>query len=386
MNNRDINNPLPSKPFFRAEHVGSLLRPDRLKSARDALEGDHHARVRGSRRFTQLAALENECILAAVRLQESAGLKVVTDGEFRRRSWWQDFALELEGTFMDFGGHGLVFKDPEGHHLPVPVGFVDGKVRRVRGFNTDCFEFLKQHTSRLPKVTMPAPHALHFFGGRKCIEANVYPDMEEFWADLVKVYQEEIADLARLGCRYVQLDDAMFAVMCDPAVQSQLKARGDDPTQLLERYVKAVNAAIASRPADMTVAIHLCRGNNRGHWMASGGYDFVAESLFTRLDVDTFLLEYDSPRAGDFSPLRFLPASKRVVLGLISSKTPALEDPATIRQRIDDAARFAPLDNLGLSPQCGFSSHFLGNPLTEDDQRRKLELVVSVAEAVWGSA
>ena len=374
------------KPFFRAEHVGSLLRPERLKQARDRLEGDHHARVRGSRRFRELEALENECILEAIRLQESAGLAVITDGEFRRRSWWQDFALELEGTFIDFGDHGLVFRDPQGHKLPVPVGFVDGKIRRVRGFNTECFEFIKKNTRLTPKVTMPAPHALHFFGGRACIDAQAYPDLEEFWEDLAQAYREEISALAALGCRYVQLDDAMFATMCDPAVQEQLVSRGDDPEALLAGYVKVVNAAISGRPADMTVAIHLCRGNNRGHWMASGGYDFVAETLFGGLDVDTFLLEYDTPRAGDFSPLAKLPKGKNAILGLVSSKTPVLESPDELRRRIDQAARFVPLGQLGISPQCGFSSHFLGNPLSVDDQKRKLERVVEVASSVWGGA
>ena len=373
-----------SKPSFRAEHIGSLLRPAKLKEARDRLEGDHHARVRGSRRFRELEPLENECILAAIRMQEEVGLQVVTDGEFRRRSWWQDFALELEGTFIDFGDHGLVFRDPQGHKLPVPVGFVDGKIRRVRGFNTHCFEFLSKNTRLTPKVTMPAPHALHFFGGRKCIDSGVYPDLQEFWRDLACAYREEIADLARLGCRYVQLDDAMFATMCDPAVQEQLRARGDDPKALLADYVQAVNSAIAGRPADMTAAIHLCRGNNRGHWMASGGYDFVAAALFGELQVDSYLLEYDTPRAGDFSPLARLPAGKTAVLGLISSKTPLLETREAIKRRIDEAARFAPLEQLGISPQCGFSSHFLGNPLSEDEQRRKLELVVEVAREVWG--
>ena len=372
------------KPFFRAEHVGSLLRPERLRQARDRLEGDHHARVRGSRRFRELEGLENECIVEAVRLQEAAGLKVVTDGEFRRRSWWQDFALELEGTCIDFGDHGLVFRDPDGHKLPVPVGFVEGKIRRVRGFNTECFYFIKNNSQLTPKVTMPAPHALHFFGGRSCIDASVYPDLEEFWSDLACAYREEIADLARLGCRYVQLDDAMFATMCDPAVQAQLRARGDDPQALLGDYVKVVNAAISGRPSDMTVAMHLCRGNNRGHWMASGGYDFVAEALFGQIDVDTYLLEYDSPRAGDFSPLSALPKGKHAILGLVSSKTPTLESVDELRRRIDAAARFAPLDQLGISPQCGFSSHFLGNPLSIDDQKRKLERVVQVAEEVWG--
>jgi 5-methyltetrahydropteroyltriglutamate--homocysteine methyltransferase len=374
------------KPVFRAEHVGSLLRPQRLKEARDRLEGDHHARVRGSRRFRELESLENECILAAVRMQEDAGLQVITDGEFRRRSWFQDFALELEGTFIDFGERGLVFRDPQGHKLPVPVGCVDGKIRRVRGFNTDCYQFLSRNSRQTAKVTMPAPHSLHFFGGRESIDNGVYPDLQEFWGDLARAYQEEIADLARLGCRYIQLDDAMFATMCDPAVQAQLRVRGDDPLVLLEDYVKVVNAAISGRPSGMTAAIHLCRGNNRGHWMASGGYDFVAEALFGRLEVDSYLLEYDSPRAGDFSPLAKLPPGKTAILGLISSKTPVLEAKEAIMRRVDEAAKFAPLEQLGVSPQCGFSSHFLGNPLSEDDQKRKLELVVEVARRIWGQA
>lgn len=374
-----------SRPPFRADHVGSLLRPESLLRARDAAEGDHHRRVRGSRRFPELEPIENEAIIEAIRLQEEVGLQSITDGEFRRRSWWQDFVLELDGTFIDFAEFAIDFADPHGHKLPAPVAHVDGKIRRTRGYNTDAFQFLRAHTTRTPKLTMPSPPVVHFFGGRLAIDSKVYPDLGEFWSDLAHAYREEIAALADLGCTYIQIDECILALMCDPKFQAQLEARGDNPRKLLDTYADVINQAVSGRPEGVVIAMHLCRGNNRGHWLGEGGYDFVSDVLFNRIDVDAYFMEYDSPRAGDFSPLKRMPKGKVAVLGLVTSKSPTLESPDEIKRRIDEASKCAPLSQLGLSPQCGFASHFHGNPLTVEDERRKLELVVRVAEEVWGN-
>jgi 5-methyltetrahydropteroyltriglutamate--homocysteine methyltransferase len=372
-----------SNPPFRADHVGSLLRPDALKQGRARLEGDHHKTTRGSIRFKELEAVENAAIVEAIKLQESVGLQSITDGEFRRRSWWQDFVLELDGTFIGFAEFALDFTDPQGHKLPAPVAHVDRKIRRTHGITTDSFAFVKRHTRQTPKVTMPAPPVVHFFGGRLAIDQKVYPDLAEFWDDLARAYREEIAALAALGCTHVQFDECIFALMCDPKFQAQLRARGDDPDRLLDTYAAVINKALADRPAGMTIGMHLCRGNNRGHWLGEGGYDYISEVLFNRVDVDTYMMEYDSPRAGSFAPLKQLPKGKTVVLGLVTTKSPQLEPKGDLKRRIEEAARAAPIDQLALSPQCGFASHFVGNPLTLDDQRRKLDLVVEVAHEVW---
>lgn len=373
-------------PPFRAEHVGSLLRPPSLLSARDRLEGNHHKRVKGSRRFPELQAMEDEAIKDAIRRQEEAGLQVITDGEFRRRSWWQDFVLELDGTYIDFAEFAIDFRDPDGHKLPAPVAHVDGKIKRSRGYNVEAFKFLKANTARTPKVTMPSPPVVHFFGGRRAIDETVYPDLAEFWADLARAYREEIAALAEAGCTYVQIDECILALMCDPKFRTQLAARGDDPDTLLETYADVINDSIRDRPPGVVIGMHLCRGNNRGHWLGEGGYDYISDVLFNRINADVYFMEYDSPRSGDFTPLRHLPRGKTAVLGLVTTKKAALETRESLVQRIAEAAKYAPLDRLALSPQCGFASHFLGNPLTDDDQRRKLELVVEVADRVWGTA
>ena len=373
-------------PPFRAEHVGSLLRPPALIAARDRLEGNHHKRVKGSRRFPELQAMEDEAIRDAIRRQEKAGLHVITDGEFRRRSWWQDFVLELDGTYIDFAEFAIDFRDPDGHKLPAPVAHVDGKIKRSRGYNVEAFKFLKANTAHTPKVTMPSPPVVHFFGGRRAIDAKVYPDLAEFWDDLARAYREEIAALAAAGCNYVQMDECILALMCDPKFQTQLAARGDDPAMLLETYADVINDSIRDRPPGVVIGMHLCRGNNRGHWLGEGGYDYISDILFNRINADVYFMEYDSPRAGDFTPLRHLPRGKTAVLGLVTTKKPELESREDLVRRIAEAAKHAPLDRLALSPQCGFASHFIGNPVTEDDQRRKLELVVEVADRVWGTA
>jgi 5-methyltetrahydropteroyltriglutamate--homocysteine methyltransferase len=373
-----------SNPPFRAEHVGSLLRPEKLKAARDRLEGDIYKTVRGSRRFAALEPLEDEAIIDAIRLQERAGLQVITDGEFRRKSWFQDFVLEFDGAYVDFADFAIEFRDEAGNKLPSVTVHVDGKIKRTRSYGAGPFRFLRQHTQRTPKVTMPSPPIFHFFGGRLSVDEKVYPDIDEFWADLARAYREEIKELAQLGCTYVQLDEVIFAIMCDPRFRAQLEARGDKPDSLLKTYAKVINDAVRDRPKGVVVGMHLCRGNNRGQWMAEGGYEFISDVLFNTVEVDAYFMEYDSPRAGDFTPLKRLPKGKSAVLGLVTTKSPLLETADALKRRIDEAAKSAPLEQLALSPQCGFASHFLGNPLTVDDQFRKLELVVKVAESVWG--
>jgi 5-methyltetrahydropteroyltriglutamate--homocysteine methyltransferase len=367
-----------SKPPFRADHVGSLLRPAELHAARGKA-------AKGEIDGAALRAVEDKCIREAIALQESAGLQAVTDGEFRRDWWHIDFIHGFDGVELSTGNaYGdAKFKDTD--EQP-PFMLVKGKIRRTQPSMLEHFKFLKSVTKRTPKFTMPSPAMLHARGDRASMK-QTYPDMNEFWADLTKAYREEIADLYKAGCRYLQMDDTTIAMWGDPKVQEQFKKLGDDPKKDAAIYADAVNAAIRDVPDDMTVCIHTCRGNFKSTWLASGGYaDFVAERVFTGLDVDGFFLEYDTERAGGFEPLRFVPKGKRVVLGLVSSKVPQLEKKDDLKRRIDAAAKFVPLENLCLSPQCGFSSTHHGNKLSVDDERRKLELVVSLAHEVWGSA
>ena len=367
---------------YRAEHVGSLLRPQHLLDARERLEGDQYQVTEGSLKFDELRELEDAAIRDAVRLQEEVGLQAITDGEFRRRSWWQDFILELGGVTLGMA-EDAAWTDPQGHKLSQRVVIVEGKIERTRPILGDAFQFVKSITNRTPKMTMPSPPIVHYYGGRQYIDETVYPDLDEFWADLTRAYREEISGLAALGCDYVQLDECIFAILCDPQYQEQARSRGRDPDQLIRTYVRAINDVVTERPPGMTIAMHLCRGNNRGHWLAEGGYDYVADALFNQVNVDAYFLEYDSPRAGDFSPLRYLPKEKSAILGLITTKSPELESTDDVKRRIDEAATFTDLAQLGLSPQCGFASNFMGNPVTLDDQRRKLERVVEVASEVW---
>jgi 5-methyltetrahydropteroyltriglutamate--homocysteine methyltransferase len=361
------------RPPFRAEHVGSLLRPQALKDAFRRVEG-------GTIDGAEFCEIQERSIREAVALQEDVGLRSITDGEFRRGSWFLGFVNAVEGLTTrnaPFDFHG-------GGQSKFQAAYVEGKLRRVRGITTGEFSYLKSITGRTPKITMPSPSLVHLLRGDITVSREVYPDLDEFWSDLVAVYQEEIAELGRLGCTYVQLDEVPCAMLCDPSLRASVQAAGQDPDKLLEVYVSAADQAIARRPAGMTVVMHLCRGNYKGQWMAEGGYEPVAERLFNALAVDAFFLEYDSDRAGGFEPLRFMPPDKKVVLGLISTKTPELEQAATLRRRIDEASRYVPLERLCLSPQCGFASSVGGNPLTAEDQRRKLALVVEVAEKVWG--
>lgn len=378
-------------PPFRAEHVGSLLRPKGLLDARAAAEGNQYRTVSGPLTYAGLGEIEDAAIREAVRLQEEVGLPVVTDGEFRRRSWFQDFLLALAGTritFVDAArtvSAALPFRDDaSAETLPGHIIEVHGKLTRERGIFTEHFKFLKNITRRTPKVSLPSPTMLHFWGGRAAIDARVYPDLEEFWDDAVAIWTAEINALHALGCSYVQIDDVTFPLLCDPRGQAALRGRGDDPARILATYAGVLNRIVAGAPAGMTLAMHMCRGNNRGKWMGSGGYEYVSEVVFGQIAIANFFMEYDTARAGDFRPLRHLPAGKTVVLGLVSTKTPRLESKDDLKHRIGEAAKYVPLERLSLSPQCGFASNFAGNPLTIDDQRRKLALVVETAREVWG--
>jgi len=364
-------------PPFRAEHIGSLLRPRALKDAFKA----HAAGDIGAMQYQD--AVE-AAIVDAIRMQEQAGLRSITDGEFRRAAWSSAFIEALEG--LSQADSLFEFRDAEGGRHRWRTCCATGPIRRARGIATEEFDFVSAHTDQLPKVTMPTPSALHFYRGKACADPQVYPDLDQFWEDVVAVYRAEIAALAERGATYLQLDEVPLAMLCDPDVRAQARDQGEDPEALIETYINVLNRALEDRPAEMTVGIHLCRGNFRGRWMAAGGYEPVADALFNRLEVDAFFLEYDTPRAGDFAPLRFVPDDKTVVLGLISSKTAVLEPIDRLRRRIDEAAGHVPLDRLALSPQCGFASVAGGNAISDDDERAKLALVTDVARKVWGEA
>ncbi len=363
-------------PPFRADHVGSLLRPAELHEARAKAR-------RGEMGAEALRALQDRHIRDAVAKQESVGMQLVTDGEFRRDWWHIDFIHGFDGVELAAGdAYGdAKFKNTE--EQP-PFMTVKSRIRRSKPSMLEHFKFLKSVAKRTPKFTMPSPAMLHARGDRASLR-KTYPDLDEFWADLTQAYREEIADLYQAGCRYLQIDDTTIAMWGDPKVQEQFRKLGDDPKRDAAMYADAVNAAIRDVPEDMTVAIHTCRGNFKSTWLASGAYaDFVAERVFTGLEVDAFFLEYDTERAGGFEPLRYVPKGKTVVLGLVSSKVPELEKKDDLRRRIDAASKYIPLENLCLSPQCGFSSTHHGNKLTADDQWRKLGLVLEVSKSVWG--
>jgi 5-methyltetrahydropteroyltriglutamate--homocysteine methyltransferase len=364
-----------AKVPFRADHVGSLLRPRELHEARAKA-------AKGEIDRAALAAVEDKCIRDVVKLQESIGIQSITDGEFRRDWWHIDFLRNFDGVTTTQGTFGVHFVNAD--EQP-PLMQVRSKIRRLKPSMLDHFKFLKSVTKGTPKFCMPSPAMLHARGDREALK-KAYPSLDEFWSDLTQVYREEIKDLYDAGCRYLQIDDTTIAMMGDPKVQEQFRKLGDDPKGDSAMYADAVNAAIRDVPDDMTVAVHTCRGNFKSTWLASGSYDFVADTAFTRLDVDAFFLEYDTERAGGFEPLRHVPRGRTVVLGLISSKVPELEKKDDLKRRIDAAAKYVPIENLCLSPQCGFSSTHHGNKLTEDDEKRKLALVLEVAHDVWGSA
>ena len=360
------------KPPFRADQVGSLLRPPSLAEARRRWKA-------GALPAAELKRTEDAAIREAVARQESIGLRAVTDGEFRRDWWHLDFLGALEGVTLKENA-GPKFGGTE--EQP-PIATVTGRIRCDGPIMAEHFSFLKSVAKATPKFTIPSPSMLHLRGGRNAISRDAYPDLDAFWDDVAAAYRKAIARLAGAGCTYLQLDDVSFAYLCDPKVREGCRRNGDDPDLLPRRYAGTINAALRGRPAGMTVTMHTCRGNFKSAWVAEGGYDPVAEAMFSA-DVDGFFMEFDSARAGGFGPLQALPAGKRVVLGLVTTKVGELESKDALLQRIREAAKFVPLENLCLSPQCGFSSTHHGNALSPDDQWRKLERVVEVAREVWG--
>jgi 5-methyltetrahydropteroyltriglutamate--homocysteine methyltransferase len=359
------------KPPFRADQVGSLLRPPELREAR--------ARARrGELSAEALRAAEDRAIREAVTRQEATGLHSITDGEFRRDWWHLDFLGRLEGVTMK-ENPGPKFKDTE-EQPPIPT--VTGRVRCAAPIMTADFAFLKSATRRTPKFTIPSPSMLHLRGGRSAISREAYPELDAFWSDVALAYREAIAHLGKAGCNYLQLDDVSFAYLCDEKIQANCRNNGDDPAKLPRTYADTINAALEARPAGMAVTMHTCRGNFKSTWVASGGYEPVAEAMFST-DVDGFFMEFDNERAGTFEPLRLVPRGKKVVLGLVTTKSGELEDKDTLKRRIDAAAKYVPLEDLCLSPQCGFSSTHHGNALSLDEQWRKLERIVEVANEVW---
>jgi 5-methyltetrahydropteroyltriglutamate--homocysteine methyltransferase len=365
-------------PPFRADHVGSLLRPPNLLSAREEFR-------QGRLAAEQLKSLEDEAVREVVKLQEDVGLQSITDGEFRRNLWHVDFLKQFSNVVQVPSPVKVKFHTEEGDMERAPNALrVTGKLTRPHSIQVEDFKFLKSVTRRTPKVMIPSPSILHFRGGRNAVDEKAYPDMEDFFRDLTAAYRAEVKDLAAAGCRYLQIDDVNFAYLCDPKFREQARGFGEDPDQLPHLYARLVNESIASRPKDMAVTMHLCRGNFESAWVAEGGYEPVAEVMFNETDIDGFFLEYDTPRAGDFSPLRFVPKGRIVVLGLVTSKRGALEKKDDLKRRIDEAAKVLPLEQLALSPQCGFASGERGNKLTVEEEIAKLTLVVDVAREVWG--
>jgi 5-methyltetrahydropteroyltriglutamate--homocysteine methyltransferase len=368
-----------STPPFRADHVGSLLRPPQLLAAREDFAS-------GRIDAAQLRAIEDEAIADVVAMQEEIGLQSATDGEFRRATWHMDFIYQLGGISKAPGHLAVKFRNASGTIEWTPAAIhVDSRLRLEQTIFEDDFRYLQSVVrAATPKLTIPSPNMVHYRGGPAAVDPAVYPDMEGFWTDLAAAYAEEVRRLAALGCTYLQLDDTSLAYLNDPAQRAQIAGRGEDADHMHLRYIKQVNAAIAGRPEGMAVTTHLCRGNFRSSWAAEGGYDFVAEALFGELAVDGFFLEYDDERSGTFEPLRFVPKGKMVVLGLVTTKRGELESKDTLKRRIDEAAKYVPLDQLCLSPQCGFSSTVEGNVLTMDEEVAKLRLVVETAAEVWG--
>jgi 5-methyltetrahydropteroyltriglutamate--homocysteine methyltransferase len=365
-----------TKPPFRADHVGSLLRSAALKDARAKRE-------RGEITPEQLKSVEDREIEILIKKQEATGLKSITDGENRRKSWQIDFIAALPGIEMYKGQRKVAFQggvQPKQDLIRV--------ARKLGDFDShpmlEHFKFLKAHTQQTPKMTIPSPSAVHFRDGRDAVPASIYPDMEEFYRDLGQTYRKAVRAFADAGCRYLQLDEVNLTYLCDPKLIQQVRDRGENPDELPAAYARMINAAMSDIPADMAITMHLCRGNFRSTFIASGGYEPVAEVLFNTINVHGYFMEYDSDRAGGFEPLRFVPKGKQVVLGLVTSKTGTLESKDEIKRRIDEAAKYVPLDQLCLSPQCGFASSEEGNVLAEEEQWAKLRMIVEIADEVWG--
>ena len=363
------------KPPFRADHVGSILRSGALKDARAKHET-------GKMTAAELKAVEDGEIKKIIAKQEAIGLKAITDGEYRRAWWHYDFLGALDGVKLESADQGIQFK---GVQTKAQVPMIRGKI----GFSTthpfiEHFKFVKANTKKTAKMTIPSPSMLYYRGGRQAIGAGLYPDQNEYWHDLGQAYKGAVKGFYDVGCRYLQIDDCSFAYFCDPAQLKMLSDRGDDPKKLPEIFAGMINAGVAGRPADLTTSIHVCRGNFRSTFVSSGGYEPIADLLFNKTNVDAYFLEWDSDRAGDLSPLRFLPKGKKVVLGLVTTKTGTLESKDAIRRRIDEATKYTSLDQLCLSPQCGFASTEEGNTLAETEQWAKLQMVVDLAKDVWG--
>ncbi|MFM9884864.1 MAG: 5-methyltetrahydropteroyltriglutamate--homocysteine S-methyltransferase [Burkholderiales bacterium] len=359
---------------FRADHVGSLLRPASLREARAKAQ-------RGELSADAVREIQRTAISEVVAKQESIGLQAITDGEFSRDWWHVDFLAGFDGVETYYGPASSAFGGVSEQPALLKV---TGKIRRTKPIFVDHFKFLKSVTKRTPKMTIPAPAMLHHRAGRAAVSMEAYPDINEMWVDISRGYAEEIAELSAAGCTYLQIDDTSHAMLCDPKFRKGIRNRGDDPDKLVHTYGDAINRALADRPAGLSVTMHTCRGNFMSAWVASGGYEPVAEAVFNSINVDAFFLEFDSDRAGGFEPLRFVPRTKKIVLGLVTTKTPDLESKDTLKRRIDEAAKYVPLENLCLSPQCGFSSTHHGNKINPAIQWKKLELVVDVAREVWG--
>ena len=366
------------KSNFRADHVGSLLRTPRVKEQRNKWK-------LGEISNEELREIENIEIANTVKKLEDTGMTAITDGEFRRDYFHLDFLKELDGVSVTGGVGGGQAKVASDGFTP-PVLSVSGKLKHSKNIQVADFNYLKTICTASPKVSIPSPTMIHFRGGRKSIDIHSYPNMDEFFHDLSQAYKIEIDNLYKAGLRYLQLDDTNLAYLCDPKMRAAAIERGEDPNALPQTYAALINSVIENRPDDLMVGIHLCRGNYRSTWFAEGGYEPVAEILFNEIKVDRYLLEYDDERSGDFSPLRFVPSHKKVVLGIISSKIGTLENVDDVCKRIDEAAHYMPLENMCISPQCGFSSTHHGNDLSEDQQWRKLELTVNVAQKIWGES
>ena len=367
--------PPRTAPPFRADHVGSLLRTRSLKEARARHE-------KGGVSAVELKAIEDREIAAAIKKQEEIGLRAVTDGEFRRAFWNYDFLGALPGVEAYLGERKIKFQGVN----PKPMMLrVTGKFGTLTAHPIlDHFKFVREHAKATPKMTIPSPSSLHFRYGRDAVPESIYPDMADFYRDLGQTYRLAVRAFANAGWRYLQLDEVNFAYLCDPKLRAQVAGRGEDPDKLPSVYAGMINAAMSDIPSDMTIAMHLCRGNFQSTFVASGGYEPVAETLFNTINVHGYFLEYDSDRAGGFEPLRFVPKGKMVVLGLVTSKSGRLELRDELKRRVDEAAKYVPLEQLCLSPQCGFASTEEGNLLTEDEQWTKLARVVEVAAEVWG--
>ncbi|MBV9804805.1 MAG: 5-methyltetrahydropteroyltriglutamate--homocysteine S-methyltransferase [Solirubrobacterales bacterium] len=367
-------------PPFRADHVGSLLRPRSLLQAREEFAA-------GRLSAEDLRALEDDAIRDVVQLQRDVGLQSATDGEFRRASWHMDFIYQLGGVETVAGDIKVKFRNADGavDFTPAAIAVTD-KVHLDHTIFAEDFQFLKRTVDDgvTPKLTVPSPNMVHYRGGRAALDPKAYPDVDEFWSDLSRAYADQVRGIAELGCTYLQFDDTSLAYLNDPDQRKAMEDRGEDSAHLHETYVANINNALAGRPPGLAITTHLCRGNFRSSWAAEGGYDFVAEALFGGLDVDGFFLEYDDARSGGFEPLRFVAPGKMVVLGLVTSKRGALESKDDLKRRIEEASQFVPVEQLCLSPQCGFSSTFEGNALTRDQQAAKLQLIVETATEVWG--